>query len=248
MVFTANHAVLSYKFQTVIDDYWNSLLSSGKKFSRGNVFTIRSIEDQNETINIYVDQTDYAHYLASLHVPEIAQECPCRVMHTSVLIHSSDDFLIFGEMAEHTASPGRLQCAGGGITKDDLQTDQTFNVTGNAVTELWEETGFLHTDPSQIQDVKFAYLKSGGPRNFIGALHVASSPLTADQIMAFFTDFNQTLRTKNEEPELVRLIAVPNTIDAVEKFLSEESRPIDEYLPELLRTHARLTTRIKAHG
>ena len=241
MRFTGQKTVLPPDVQSLVEAHWDQLLQSGRRYTRGDLFTIQDIIETDTGLDVRVAETDYAHYLASMALAGVRESHACRVMHTSVLLQTSDDYLVFGEMAPHTSSPGRLQCVGGGITKDDLGPDGVFDVMRNAMTELIEEAGLDHTNPLHISDVKWAYLKTGGPRNFVGALFVARTPLSLAQLQTHFEAFNDTLRQQNDEPELVRLWNIRNTPESVAQFLKTTTQQLDEYMPELLRTHARLS-------
>ena len=54
--------------QEKIDAYWEEQLSSGKKFKRGEVFTVTNIDVTQSSTEITVSKTDYAHYLYSQNV------------------------------------------------------------------------------------------------------------------------------------------------------------------------------------
>ncbi len=238
MVFTGQRAAFPLAVQTIIDNHWADLLRTRTSLTRGSAFTIKEMIETPASIDVYVDQTDYAHYMASMLLPEITQHFPCRVMHTAVLIHTSDNQMIFAEMGPATAAPGRLQCAGGGISLDDLLPNQMFDVVRNAANELHEEIGLHCDDLTHVSDFKFSYLKTGGPRDFVSAIFVAHTPLTADDVCAHFAAHNTALQQKGETPELARLVCLPIDSRAVDEFLHTATLPLDDYMPDLLRTYA----------
>jgi len=237
MIFTGQITSMSDKVRKKIDAHWNGLIASGKKYLRGDVFTIKDIQETPSGLVILATLTDYAHYIATVTSDAICPQFPCRVVHTAVLIESSDAMLIFGEMAPHTSSPGRLQCAGGGITRDDLLPDNSLDIFNNAKTELAEETGLDLSDP-KIGSMEFSYLKTGGKHDSISAIFVARINSDADDIIKIFTQHNKSLEEQNIVPEFSRLICIPKNSAAVAGFLTHALPEMDEYLPSLLRIHS----------
>lgn len=235
VIYTGRRLQLPHSVQSAIDAYWDALLQSGKTFTRGDVFTIETIEEQESCLQIKVSLTDYAHYLATInHVPEVS-ECPCRVVHTSVLIKTKDNDLVFGEMAEHTSTPYRLQCAGGGITRDDIQDDNVIGLLENAQMELFEETGIDCDNHDHKCQISFSYLKQGGEGNFVGDMFMAETGMTSKEVKMLFKEHNASIAADGQKPEFTNLVFVKNTKTDIEIFLENNQKPINDYLPSLLR-------------
>jgi hypothetical protein len=55
--------ILPKDIQEKVDAYWDELLNNGKNYKRGEVFTVVEKKETDNTINILVKKTDYAHYL-----------------------------------------------------------------------------------------------------------------------------------------------------------------------------------------
>ena len=120
VIYDKNEIVLPEKFKKVIEDNWNLLMKQGKKFFRGEVYTISRIESSNNNLTIYLNLSDYAHYVYTIYNRN-QKELSCRVIYTSALVETIDGYFVFGEMADHTSTPKRLQCAGGGIDSIDIK-------------------------------------------------------------------------------------------------------------------------------
>lgn len=239
VIYAGRRFQLQHSVQSAIDAYWDALLQSGKTFTRGDVFTIEAIEEQESSLQIKVSLTDYAHYLATInHVSEIS-ECPCRVVYTSVLIKTKDNDLVFGEMAEHTSTPHRLQCAGGGITRDDIQDDNVIGLLENAQMELLEETGIDCDNRDHKCKIRFSYLKQGGEGDFVGAMFMAETGMTSKEVKTLFQNHSASIVADGQKPEFTDLIFVKNAKKDIEIFLENNQKPINDYLPCLLLKCAR---------
>ncbi len=233
--YTGTSVSLPPHIQAAIDRHWDARNSTGKSFTRGDVFTIQDVIETPDHIQYTVALTDYAHYLASIAGIEDVLPYRCRVVHTSVLIKTADNYLAFGEMAAHTSTPGRLQCAGGGITRADLKEGNILGIKENAETELFEETGLDCCLPQHGCTLNLAYIKSGGTYNFIGAMFVAQTLLTSDELRALFKAHTRDLLANGEKPELAQLILIKNDPHSVLNFLQEDQRPQEDYLAPWLK-------------
>lgn len=225
--------------QSAIDNYWEQLKISGKKFTRGDVFTIQELLDMPDKIEIKIALTDYAHYLATTAGLKEVQDYPCRVVHTSVLIKTCDNFLVFGEMADHTSTPKRLQCAGGGITRADIIKGNLIDIEGNAQAELLEETGLDWKNTDHKCSIRFAYIKTGGAHNFVGTMFLAETGLSSRDVQAIFDDHNTLLSQQGEKSEFSRLLFVGSSPENVEEFIQTKEGQFVDYLGAWLRKEAK---------
>lgn len=66
-------------------------------------------------------------------------------------LRASDGAFVMGEMAHHTANPGRIYFASGTPDLDDVK-GSTLDIPGSVVRELEEETGLLPADYSAEAD------------------------------------------------------------------------------------------------
>lgn len=238
MVFNGLPFQMPQHVQNDVNKHWDNLLASGRNYKRGDVFSIQSINNEDHQWHVSVAQTDYAHYLATRHDLPSVDDYPCRVLHTAVLVHTADDYLVMGRMGSQTSSPLRVQCVGGGITKDDLQADgTTFDISSNAKTELEEEIGLFADNPGHISSMSLKYLKTGG-RGYLSAIFVAETPLNLLELQIHFENYNRSLEQQNETPEFSEIVYCINNPGAVELFIENYSDNIDEYVPQMMRTHA----------
>lgn len=217
-----------------VEEYWTERIASGKKFSRGDVFSIDSIERGGETIRIGLSLSDYAHYLATIN-GKIAKDHACRVVHSSVMIEMTDGQLAFGQMSGNTALPGRVQCVGGGITRKDLADDgEHIDIRKNAATEMLEEIGIAADDAGKVRSFRPWAMVESGPYGFLGLVFWAMLSVDKKEFARHYAGFETSLRAKGESPELSRIVFLDKDEKDKLKWLSELGGRHAEYLPLIL--------------
>lgn len=231
--FTNKRVSLPKNYSDSMEKYWESLLKSGKKFFRGDIFTITNITYCGECISIYVELTDYAHFLYTMH-KNVFDENDCRVIHTSVLIETSDGKFVIGVMNNDTYAPEKLQFIGGGIDKDDLD-ESLLDLEHNIRKEISEEIGLDTANKDIIKDFTPYVLKDGGKSNFISAIFKLDLNIDEDELMDRFKSFNEGLIQQGISPELRSLLLIKAEQDSVECFINEDLREKDENLIPTLK-------------
>ncbi len=136
--YTQNLVQLSSERKNEIEEFWMEINQDGL-FHRGEVFNVDSLIEQESLYKIMLNCTDYAHYLHTVR-NHIADEEGCKVVFGAGLVETNDSKFVFGEMANHTAYPGRLQCVGGGLSWDDKKGNH-FDIKESVLRELNEELG-----------------------------------------------------------------------------------------------------------
>lgn len=217
-----------------VEIYWNSLLKNGKKFFRGEVFTITNISRYSESLFINVELTDYAHFLYTLYKNEF-NEHDCRVIHTSVLVETSDGKFVIGVMSNDTFAPQKLQFIGGGIDKADIN-GEILDLEHNICKEISEELGLDIRDKSIIKDFRPYLIKDGGKTNFLSAIYKLDLWINGDELMDRFERFNQGLIIKGINPELNSLVLIRAEQNSVVNFINSDTRKKDENLIPTLKS------------
>src|SRR5262245_34634213 len=111
LIYDKNRIILPEKIKKIIEEHWNSLIKQGKKFFQGDVYTISKLESSYNNLTIHLKLSNYSHYIYTIYNKPPKELC-CRVVYTCALIETIDGYFVFGEMANHTSTPKRLQCAG----------------------------------------------------------------------------------------------------------------------------------------
>ncbi len=214
-----------------IEKHWNELISGGKTFKRGDVFTIVKEREEDGEVTVEIMLSDYAHYLATIH-GVIEGEYVCRVAHSSVMIETSDGFLVFGQMNSNTALPGRIQCIGGGITREDLKEDGNFiDIAKNAANEMEEEIGILSKDSARVESFLPWAVVQSGPQKFLGIVYWTKLLIDLEQLLREYKLFEESILNKGDKPELAGLVYVSKDRQNKEAVLNKDNGPFAEYLP-----------------
>lgn len=233
VVFEGGEARLPLRVRHMIQKYWESLISSGKKYWNGSLFRLKRIDrSMSQFPVLLVEETNYAHHLATVQ-GKIPKEYRCRSVYVFALLKTADHFYVLGEMAENTASPERIQCAGGNIERKYLLPDGSFDIRGNIFGELEEELYLNAEDPDEIELIYPQHLKTGGDGN-VGICFKAETLLSRAEF------FRQYIRRRNREylrgnmPEFHSIVCVPATRDGVRRVLKTDRRQKVDYLEPLL--------------
>ena len=224
---------LPKRVQSQIDTYWEELIASGKSYKRGEVFTVTHKEVVGGIVNILVEKTDYAHYLYCQN-KESLDENGVHIIHTAVLVETSDEYFIFGEMGSQTARHGIIQLCGGGIDNDDLRGEY-FDLRHNSTKEIQEELGVDVTDTSRVLYFEEAYFKEGGPTDKMTVVYRVILNETQEVFLKKYTAFVKHLEKKGESPEFGKIITLKKDWHEIEKFFSQEDLLLDEYMKPLFQ-------------
>jgi len=218
--YSNKHKSLPAEYIKEVNKHWDSLLASGKRFFNGEVFTIDTIEINESGANIFVGLTDYAHFLYTIH-NNTYEDSDCRIIHTSVLIETSDKKYAIGEMNEGTAFPFKLQFIGGGIDKGDIK-GETLDLEHNIKKEILEELGIDVENTSIVKSLRPYYLKSGGHNNFLSAIFKLDLLIDEAELTLLLNKHNDTLALKTELQEIKSLIFIDAKKEAVKEFAAKE--------------------------
>ncbi|WP_061996180.1 hypothetical protein [Clostridium sp. ATCC 25772] len=216
-----------------VEAHWEELLKSGRNFTRGTVFTINNIENIGKDLKVYIQSTDYAHYLYTIH--NNIEEYGCRVIYGSILVETIDSSFVIGEMACNTALPNRLQCCGGGFDDEDL-IEGKIDIYNNIQRELYEELGINLYDTDTICKVQPKYIQSGGEHNFIGLVFKVELKISEKEYIKLYKKYIKKLKMNNVVPEFKSLVFIKSDSSSVKDFFNEDKRPRADYLEELLMT------------
>jgi len=215
-----------------VEAHWEKLLESGRNFTRGTVFTISNIESMGKDLKVYIQSTDYAHYLYTIN-NNIIENSACRVIYASVLVETIDSSFIVGEMACNTATPNRIHCCGGGFDDEDL-IEGKIDIYNNIQRELYEELGINLYDTDIICKVQPKYIQSGGEHDFIGLVFKVNLKISQKEYIGLYEKYIEKLKLQNIAPEFKSLVFIKSDPKSVKDFLNKDKRPRVEYLEELL--------------
>jgi len=231
--FIGKRMPLPDNIQRKIDDYWGELIKSGKKYVRGEVFSLEKIGEKNEIIEAELSLSDYAHYLYSRNVG-LPFEYACKNIHTSCLIETSDCFLIFGRMGEQTSRSGVVQCLGGGLEKNDIKGD-VIDLQHNIKQELLEEVNLDSMDEKIISSLELKYLKFSSNINSAASIFLLKLKISMAEFKKRYENFEAKLADKKELPEFGEIVYLKKEKTAVEEFCCHEKALLDHYMEALIK-------------
>lgn len=225
---------LPKKWQNKVDDYWQSLIESGKKYTRGDVFTVVKNEELVYEYQILVEKTDYAHYLYCQNMDSEMDGYGINVIFTSCLVETLDNKIIFGKMGEHTARAGIYQLCGGGVDSSDIK-DEIFDFLGNISKELKEELDIDARDKSRVNEIEATYLKQGGETKKIAVVFRVKLNEVSEDFLRKYNLFAQSLKNKNKIPEFGEIAVLEKTKNDIETFFNQHGSECDEYMEPLFK-------------
>ncbi|MET3729390.1 hypothetical protein ABID52_002971 [Fictibacillus halophilus] len=225
-----NHPLqLPKSFQSEVETFW-SRFNHDNRFTNGEVFHIDEMKETEQEIVFDLRLSDYAHYLYSVKTKNRSDHA-CRVIYGAGLVETKDSYFVFGEMNDHTAYPGRLQCVGGGLSRTDLQSNQ-FQLQDSVLREMTEELGIqLHC----VTSCSVRFLKTGGDYDFLAVLFHIQLNLTNSQLEYEYNKLSEASIAIGEKSEFVRLVSVKNEPSSINNFINNNHRPSVDYLIPLLK-------------
>jgi predicted NUDIX family phosphoesterase len=225
--------VLPKELQAKIDAYWDGLMRSGSRMTRGEGFHIVSIVENKNEIRVILSLSDYAHYIYSRRVGAPLEHA-FKNIHTSCIIETSDGVLVFGVMGEETADPGNVQCVGGGLDADDLKGDR-FDLWKNIKKEMSEEVGIDVADKRVVDSFELKYINYSRNLNSIAALFVLKLKIDSKEFKKRYEKFEKVIRKSGELPEFGELLYVKKNKKEVERFIKSNRTRSDHYIKPVLR-------------
>ncbi|MDM5317357.1 hypothetical protein QUF49_15205 [Fictibacillus sp. b24] len=226
---------LSPTFQSEVENFWTRF-NSDSRFTRGEVFHVDALEETEKELKLNLKSTDYAHYLYSVKNEPVGDE-GCRVIYGAGLVETSDSYFVFGEMNDHTAYPGRLQCVGGGLSREDLQGNQ-FQIRNSVLREMTEELGI---DTENVTSCSACFVKTGGNYDFITVLYYIQLDLTLHQLEERYKTFCEEMMDKGEVPEFAQMVKIKNESEYIKNFINNDNRSSVDYLIPLLKKASELS-------
>lgn len=225
---------LSAARQKDVEEFWSDINKDGI-FHRGEVFTIESVTEEKDMYRILLNTTDYAHYLHSVK-NNISDMESCRTIFAAGLVETTDSKFIIGEMASNTAYPGRLQCAGGGLSYEDM-IDDRFDLEKSVLREVSEE---LAVDQEKhVEQCRPLLIKDIHVHDSLVVLYHIKVNLSEDELRNNYQRYVDELTKNNEIPEFQKIISLDNDKAAVHSFFDNDERTKDDYLEPFLKYMAK---------
>ncbi|WP_462420936.1 hypothetical protein [Salinicoccus sp. Marseille-QA3877] len=230
VICTKKPVQLSEKRQNEIEAFWADI-NKDEKFYRGEAFDIETVTEKKDKYKIFLNTTDYAHHLHTVW-NHISDEERCRTIFSAGLVETSDSKFIFGEMASNTAYPGRLQCAGGGLSNEDLDRDY-FDLEKSVLRETKEELAI--DEDKHVEQCQPVLMKDVHIHDSLVVLYHLKVNLSEKEFKKTYQLYVEELKNKNEVPEFKNIVFIERNKDAVHSFFDKDNRSRDDYLEPFLK-------------
>ena len=231
--FSGNKVKLPEMLNQEIEKHWQGLISNNPKLFNGEVFTVTNVSETDKTINVDIDETNYAYYLY-----DIRRNGPgpsgIRLIHSSVIPITSDSKILIGSMNDHTKLPGNVQFCGGGLDFDDIK-DNEVDIDHNTKKELGEELGINSSNTQVVESLKKSFIKFGGYTDTIVVYYILRLNITAEDFQNRYDKFVEYLKTKEELPEFKKIFVIDFKTQELEKFVVQHADHLEEAVPDIFR-------------
>ena len=212
------------KDQKLIDDYWKSVPDY---FTRGKIFVVDKIEEDENNMSISILNSDYAHYIFVRKNPGKARNC--YNLWAGILLETLDNKYVVGRMSKITSSEGEYHISGGSCDKNDIYNGK-MNYENTMYRELKEEMGL---SKENLKNVEMKFMKEAYfTEQDIGIIYKAVVNMTSKELDNYYAQYLQKLKYDNGEIEFDNLAYINKDENSIEDFCL--SRPVPEYTRQLL--------------
>jgi 8-oxo-dGTP pyrophosphatase MutT (NUDIX family) len=231
--YTGKRVALPSQYLSDCEAYWLSLTKTGKKYFRGDVFTVSKEVLSSDGMELSAELTDYAHFIYTINRKSF-DKYDCRSIYASTLIITADNKFVVGIMGRDTFAPGKLQLAGGGVDKGDVLGDR-IDLEHCIRKEIKEEIGIDAGDPSAVKSFLPYLLKTGGPSNFYSAIFRLDLTIDESGLSHLYERYVHDLIRQGESPEFEALLFIPADTISIEDLAKNNPREKDENLIPAMR-------------
>ncbi|AUD63495.1 hypothetical protein BK010_07750 [Tenericutes bacterium MO-XQ] len=212
---------------------WSTYITDNPQSFNGDLYTIEDIKYINDKLVFEVYKTKYSHFIYTKNL-NFKGENLCRSIASSVLITTSDDYLVFGKMSLNTTFKNIIKLIGGAFSNEDMKQNKE-NARNCALRELKEEVGLDYNSyKGQLSDYLIATRHN---LSFINFIFLLKSKLTKSEITNLFETYKTRLINRGDYSELNSLVFVKNNKKDIINFLDNTENRLISYLKEVMLVH-----------
>lgn len=229
-----NKLELPQDIRSKIDIFWKEQVEKNPHLFNGEVWSVTKLEELENEIKLWIQKTDYAHYLFDERVG-LEGENACYNLNSGILLETKDGYYIIGEMNEITSYPNGLQISGGSLDQNDIMADGKVDIVNNIARELKEELNIDLFDKKIVKEYRLKYLEiPEGRRHAYTPMMKGVLNITSAQMEEMYNNYEKFLENNNEDIEFKKLhfIKKDNAIKTLRE-LTNQKRPYLEKLIEL---------------
>ena len=185
-----------------INIFWEQCVEENPTLYNGDDYVVEKYEENDDEIVMHVVKSNFSHYLYDERVGIADQRYRCISLWSGLLLLTSDNYWVVGQMNKFTSFAGGFQIPGGAIDKKDIK-GSIIDIYETLKREVKEE---VNLDLDTI-DYKFEFLEyPTDRRNAYGFLAIGKLDMTKAEFEQLFKEYQDYLIKNNLEVEFEKLI------------------------------------------
>lgn len=225
---------LPVEYVEKVNENWKKEMNAGKSYTNGKLYTMAATNVFENKIQIYVQETNFAHYLYSK--SNEIDENSCRSMAANALLVTSDDYIVLGKMSGSTSLANRVKFIGGAFDQADF-CNEIVDIKSCIAREVKEEVGLDLNDKETVVDVKPIAILTREKFSFANTLFLVDLRLDKSELERRFIEYKNELESAGEKSELSELVCISNNYTSILTFLQDESNLVIDYMRDFFDTY-----------
>lgn len=222
-----NKFELPIEYAEKVNENWEREMAAGKAYTNGKLYTMVAANVLEHKIQVFVKETNFAHYLYSK--SKNIDENSCRSMAANALLITSDNYIVLGKMSGSTSLANRVKFIGGAFDEVDF-CNKIVDVEKCIAREVEEEVGLNLNDKEMIVKVKPIAILTREKFSFANTLFLVDIRLNRSELERKFEDYKARLEKMGEKSELSELVYIRNSYTSISEFLNDESNLVIDYM------------------
>ncbi len=218
---------LPVEYVEKVNENWKREMNAGKSYTNGKLYTMVATNILESKIQVYVQETNFAHYLYSKSI-EIDKNS-CRSMAANALLVTSDDYIVLGKMSGSTSLANRIKFIGGAFDQADF-CNEIVDIKSCITREVKEEVGLDLNDNEMVGDIKPIAILTREKFSFANTLFLVDIRLDKAELERRFIGYKSELESAGEKSELSELVCIKNNYTSIITFLQDESNLVIDYM------------------
>lgn len=218
---------LPVEYAEKVNENWKKEKNSGKSYINGKLYTMAAANILENKIQVYVQETNFAHYLYSKSI-EIDKNS-CRSMAANALLITSDDYIVLGKMSCSTSLANRVKFIGGAFDQADF-CDEIVDIKRCMIREVKEEVGLDLNDNETVVGIKPIAILTREKFSFANTLFRVDIKLDKSEIERRFIEYKSELEAAGEKSEIGELVCIRDNYTSILTFLQDEGNLVIDYM------------------
>lgn len=218
---------LPARYVEKVNENWKREMDAGKSYINGKLYTMAAANVLESKIRVYVQETNFAHYLYSKSIR--IDENSCRSMAANALLVTNDDYIVLGKMSDSTSLANRVKFIGGAFDQADF-CNEIVDIKSCIDREVKEEVGLNLNDKETVADVRPIAILTRERFSFANTLFLVNVRLDKLELERMFTEYKENLEAVGGKSELSELVYISNNYTSILEFLQDENNLVIDYM------------------